>query len=66
MTLTPDSRPFPWLCYGGASSRVTGGKDGWPSRLRVIEVREFGRKVSTWKRLDDKELSVIDVQSLTD
>jgi hypothetical protein len=59
-------KPYPWLCYGGPSSYVAYGKTGWPCRLRVIQVEQFGQKVLTWKTLDDEALSVIDVQTLTD
>jgi hypothetical protein len=40
------------LCYEGSPGWQAYGKDGFPRRARVTELRDFGRNVVTWKRLD--------------
>ncbi|KAK4774907.1 hypothetical protein SAY86_009842 [Trapa natans] len=61
-----------WFCYGGGSGYHGYGKVGWPRRARVIQA-ELEQKdgewigvnrIRTWKRLDDKKLSLIDKQVL--
>lgn len=61
------------LCYAGGSGYHAYGKAGWSRRARVVvaslEKTEKGswgtvKSIKTWKRLDDKKLSVIDSQVL--
>ncbi|CAH8280642.1 unnamed protein product [Arabidopsis lyrata] len=61
------------LCYGGGFGYHAYGKAGWARRARVVVV-DLNKKrkgnwgdvksIKTWKRLDDKHLSVIDSQVL--
>lgn len=61
------------LCYGGGFGYHAYGKAGWARRARVVVV-DLNKKrkgnwgdvksIRTWKRLDDKHLSVIDSQVL--
>ncbi|XP_010444194.1 PREDICTED: probable inactive purple acid phosphatase 29 [Camelina sativa] len=61
------------LCYGGGFGYHAYGKAGWERRARVVVV-DLNKKrkdtwgdvksIRTWKRLDDKHLSVIDSQVL--
>ncbi|KAL1203966.1 putative inactive purple acid phosphatase 29 [Cardamine amara subsp. amara] len=61
------------LCYGGGFGYHAYGKAGWERRARVVVV-DLNKKrkgnwgdvksIKTWKRLDDKHLSVIDSQVL--
>ncbi|XP_078176162.1 purple acid phosphatase 28 isoform X1 [Carex rostrata] len=61
-----------WFCYGGGFGYHAYGKAFWPRRGRVISVqlgktgKEWGQVqlISTWKRLDDQNLSKIDDQVL--
>ncbi|KAL2930163.1 putative inactive purple acid phosphatase 28 [Bienertia sinuspersici] len=63
-----------WFCYGGGSGYHGYGKVGWDRRARVVllelsnrEISWMGlKRITTWKRLDDKLLSKIDVQVLWD
>lgn len=61
------------LCYAGGFGYHAYGKAGWYRRARVVvaslEKTEKGswgtvKAIKTWKRLDDKKLSVIDTQVL--
>ncbi|AED97710.1 unnamed protein product [Arabidopsis thaliana] len=61
------------LCYGGGFGYHAYGKAGWERRARVVVVDlnkkrkgKWGavKSIKTWKRLDDKHLSVIDSQVL--
>lgn len=61
------------LCYAGGFGYHAYGKAGWARRARVVlatlEEREkegWGevKSIKTWKRLDDKHLTVIDAQVL--
>lgn len=61
------------LCYAGGFGYHAYGKAGWARRARVVlatlEEREKGgwgevKSIKTWKRLDDKHLTVIDAQVL--
>eukprot|EP00262_Sarcandra_glabra_P022223 TRINITY_DN977_c0_g1_i1.p1 TRINITY_DN977_c0_g1~~TRINITY_DN977_c0_g1_i1.p1 ORF type:complete len:404 (-),score=24.47 TRINITY_DN977_c0_g1_i1:307-1518(-) len=61
------------LCYGGGFGYHAYGKAGWARRARVVmaslEKSEKGgwgvvKSIRTWKRLDDENLSTIDVQIL--
>lgn len=63
-----------WVCYGGGCGYHGYGKAWWSRRARVIRV-ELGKshrdwagveRITTWKRLDDEELSMIDEQILWD
>ena len=56
-------RETPWLLYGGSCGYNAYGWKDQPRRIRVIEISETGA-MRTWKRLDDKELSIIDEHSL--
>ncbi|KAF6155643.1 hypothetical protein GIB67_034738 [Kingdonia uniflora] len=61
-----------WFCYGGGSGYHGYGRAGWLRRARVIttELQKGNnmwmgvRKIRTWKRLDDDDLSKIDEQVL--
>ena len=48
---------------GGVGYR-TYGRAGWDRRARVIEFRNQGASVVTWKRLDDEVLTIKDTQTL--
>ncbi|KAK1297133.1 putative inactive purple acid phosphatase 29 [Acorus calamus] len=59
------------LCYAGGFGYHAYGKAGWPRRARVVSASlekavdgGWGgvESIKTWKRLDDEELSTIDVQ----
>ena len=50
------------LCYSGGMGYTTYGREGWARRVRVFEVNETNFAVRTWKRLDDRECTVIDEQ----
>ncbi|XP_057796991.1 probable inactive purple acid phosphatase 29 [Salvia miltiorrhiza] len=61
------------LCYAGGFGYHAYGKAGWSRRARVVlaslEKTQKGswgtlKAIKTWKRLDDKKLSVIDAQVL--
>ena len=54
------------LCYGGGVGYGTYGKAGWDRRSRVIDIRNGGQTVVTWKRLDNASLSSKDEQILYD
>ncbi|CAH8387002.1 unnamed protein product [Eruca vesicaria subsp. sativa] len=61
------------LCYAGGAGYHGYGRTGWERRVRVVEAHlektKNGRwgavdKILTWKRLDDKNHSLIDTQLL--
>ncbi|KFH73873.1 hypothetical protein MVEG_01087 [Podila verticillata NRRL 6337] len=52
------------LCYGGGIGYGTYGSSGIARRSRVFEIRSFGDRVETWKRLDDEDLSTVGHQTL--
>ncbi|CAN8285969.1 unnamed protein product [Cochlearia groenlandica] len=61
------------LCYAGGAGYHGYGKAGWARRVRVVEAKlektKYGRwgavdTITTWKRLDDKNHSLIDTQLL--
>jgi len=52
------------LCYGGGVGYSTYGKAGWPRRSRIIQINNYGESVTTWKRLDDGDLTIKDEQVL--
>ncbi|XP_047981959.1 probable inactive purple acid phosphatase 29 [Salvia hispanica] len=61
------------LCYAGGFGYHAYGKAGWSRRARVVlaslEKTQKGtwgtvKSIKTWKRLDDKKLSLIDAQVL--
>jgi hypothetical protein len=55
------------LCYAGGMG-VNGygaGHLGWPRRSRVWLIEDFGATIRTWKRLDDKILTMIHYQTIT-
>ncbi|KAG2290494.1 hypothetical protein Bca4012_034811 [Brassica carinata] len=61
------------LCYAGGAGYHGYGKTGWARRVRVVEAQlektKYGSwgtvdKITTWKRLDDKNHSLIDTQDL--
>ncbi|XP_030512814.1 probable inactive purple acid phosphatase 29 isoform X2 [Rhodamnia argentea] len=61
------------LCYGGGFGYHAYGKAGWPRRSRVVlatlEKTDDGSwgplmSIKTWKRLDDENLTTIDVEIL--
>ncbi|KAG0087484.1 purple acid phosphatase [Podila epicladia] len=52
------------LCYGGGIGYGTYGNAGTARRSRVFEIRSFGDRVETWKRLDDENLSTVGHQTL--
>ncbi|GLJ36381.1 hypothetical protein SUGI_0730300 [Cryptomeria japonica] len=61
------------LCYAGGFGYHAYGKAGWARRSRVVlaslEKDSYGgwkgvKSITTWKRLDDKLLTKIDVQTL--
>ena len=53
-----------FLCYGGGVGYRAYGLAGWDRRSRVIEVRDNGNTIVTWKRLDNSGFSRIDEQIL--
>ena len=52
------------LCYEGSPGYQAYGRDGWARRSRVTLVEDFGRRVVSWKRLDDVDASVVDRETL--
>jgi len=44
------------LCYGGGVGYKTYGKVGWPRRVRVFDLSDFGASLSTFKILDTPEM----------
>uniref|UniRef100_A0A1J3DFF7 Putative inactive purple acid phosphatase 28 n=1 Tax=Noccaea caerulescens TaxID=107243 RepID=A0A1J3DFF7_NOCCA len=61
-----------WFCYGGGFGYHAYGKPNWYRRARVIEAK-LGKgidswtgvkRIRTWKRLDDEDLTKIDEQVL--
>ena len=50
------------LCYEGAVGYQAYGKEGYPRRARVTQVRGFGASIVSWKRLADG--SVVDKEVL--
>lgn len=55
-----------YLCYGGGLG-VGGygaGHLGWPRRARVWQITSWGDSITTWKRLHDDDLTMIDYQTL--
>lgn len=53
------------LCYaGGAGVGGYGAAHmGWPRRSRIIKLSQHGQVLTTWKRLDDEKLTMIDFQT---
>lgn len=54
----------PYLCYAGAAGYTTYGLEGWPRRARYFDVSREGG-ITTYKRLDDEALSIIDTEHVT-
>lgn len=61
------------LCYGGGIGYHTYGKAGWARRARIVQASlgrglkvgsKVTREITTWKRLDDEDLSISDIQIL--
>ncbi len=55
------------LCYGGGTGYDGYGcpdNDNWARRSRIIQISNFGEKISSWKRLDDGTLTTKDVEDL--
>eukprot|EP01035_Chromulina_nebulosa_P021242 gene21242-27525_t len=54
------------LCYEGSAGFQAYGTQGYARRTRVTELRNFGKEVVSWKRLDTSigEGAVVDVQTL--
>ena len=50
------------LCYAGGMGYTIYGKTGWPRRQRVINIKDFGDTIETYKILDDDELSIVDFE----
>merc|ERR1711920_674687 len=40
------------LCYEGSPGFQGYGRKDWPRRARVTQIRDFGKQVWSWKRLD--------------
>ena len=53
-----------YLCYEGSPGYQAYGKPGWNRRVRVTEIQQFGKKVVSWKRLDNN--TVVDKYVLYD
>lgn len=51
-----------YLCYEGSPGYQAYGKIGWNRRVRVTEIKEFGKKVVSWKRLDND--TIVDLYQL--
>lgn len=52
------------LTYAGGTGYHAYGKAGWPRRARVMHVADFGDTITTYKRLDDDNMTVLDTQTL--
>ncbi|KAI9247344.1 Metallo-dependent phosphatase-like protein [Sporodiniella umbellata] len=54
------------LCYaGGAGVGGYGAAHmGWPRRSRIFQLNRQGKSILTWKRLDNKQLSLLDFQTI--
>eukprot|EP00299_Pterocystis_sp_00344_P016410 c8237_g1_i2.p1 GENE.c8237_g1_i2~~c8237_g1_i2.p1 ORF type:complete len:378 (-),score=82.96 c8237_g1_i2:602-1735(-) len=52
------------LCYEGSPGYQAYGLNGFVRRARVTELREWGRQIVTWKRLDDANSTVINHEVL--
>lgn len=52
------------LCYEGSPGYQAYGKVGFTRRARVTEIRDVGRQVRSWKRLDDAQGSVVNNETL--
>jgi len=54
------------LCYEGSPGYQAYGlsKPGYPRRARVTEVRHFGKSITSWKRLDDDHMTMVDAETL--
>ena len=52
------------LCYEGSPGYQAYGREGWPRRSRVTLIQDYGRRVVSWKRLDDLSASVVDRETL--
>jgi len=50
------------LCYAGGAGYTIYGKAGWPRRQRVINIKDKGTIVETYKVLDDNNLTNIDFE----
>ena len=53
-----------YLCYAGSAGYGAYSRPGFHRRARVIELTAGSREISTWKRLDDGSLSVIDRETM--
>lgn len=53
-----------YLCYGGGVGYNTYGSPGLSKRVRIIEIGDFGKTITTWKRLHDGKNSKIDEQKI--
>lgn len=42
------------LCYGGGAGYHAYGLPNWQRRVRVVRAREFGRRIESWKVLDER------------
>ena len=51
-----------YLCYEGSPGYQAYGKLGWNRRVRVTELQNFGKRVVSWKRLDND--SIVDLYTL--
>jgi hypothetical protein len=54
----------PYLCYAGGAGYTTYGLIDWPRRVRYFVIDHVGH-ISTYKILDDKHLSTIDLQNIS-
>lgn len=54
------------LCLGGGVGYHGYGKAGWDRRSRIIEFRDNGQTIVTWKRLDNADFTKINEQVLYD
>ena len=53
-----------YLCYGGGVGYNTYGSPDLSKRVRLIEIGEFGKTITTWKRLHDGKNTKIDEQKI--
>ncbi|KAG0232974.1 purple acid phosphatase [Actinomortierella wolfii] len=52
------------LCYGGGTGYGSYGSSSVSRRSRVFEILKHGARVDTWKRLDNEEMTMVDLQTL--
>jgi len=52
------------MCLGGGVGYHGYGKAGWARRSRIIEIRDDGNSIVTWKRLDDASFTKVNEQVL--